>query len=103
MVFKLLVEQSDRGNFIKFISVNTKYGSILVYNGKQIKRIYKIIKIMAQHNYTIKELEDIVFNRSRNYKNSEAFQSCLEYVKKTNYPMYKDMLYKEAIACGGIK
>lgn len=58
---------------------------------------------MAQHNYTIKELEDIVFNRSRNYKNSEAFQSCLEYVKKTNYPMYKNMLYKEAIACGSIK
>lgn len=58
---------------------------------------------MAQHNYTIKELEDIVFNRSRNYKNSETFQSCLEYVKKTNYPMYKDMLYKEAIACGSIK
>jgi len=31
------VEQDDRGNFIKFISVNTKYGSILVYNGRQIK------------------------------------------------------------------
>lgn len=58
---------------------------------------------MSQHDYTIKELEDIVFNRSRNYKNSEAFQSCLEYVKRTNYPMYKDMLYKEAIACSDIK
>ena len=58
---------------------------------------------MSQHDYTIKELEDIVFNHSRNYKNSEAFQSCLEYVKKTNYPMYKNMLYKEAIACGDIK
>lgn len=97
-----MVEQDDRGNFIKFISVNTKYGSILVYNGKQIKGYIKIIKIMSQHDYTIKELEDIVFNHSRNYKNSEAFQSCLDYVRKTNYPMYKDMLYKEAIACGGI-
>lgn len=58
---------------------------------------------MARHDYTIKELEDIVFNHSRCYKDSEAFQSCLKYVKKTNYPMYKDMLYEEAIACGGIK
>ena len=31
------VEQDDRGNLIKFISVNTKYGSILVYNGRQIR------------------------------------------------------------------
>ena len=37
---------------------------------------------MSQHDYTIKELEDIVFNHSRCYKDSEAFQSCLEYVKK---------------------
>ena len=57
---------------------------------------------MSRHYYTIKELEDIVFNRSKCYEDSEAFQSCLEYVKKTNYPMYVDMLYKEAIACGGI-
>lgn len=41
---------------------------------------------MSQHDYTIKELEDIVFNRSRNYKNSEAFQSCLDYVKKNKLP-----------------
>ena len=57
---------------------------------------------MSKHNYTIEELEEIVFERSRCYADSDAFQCCLEYVKKTNVPMYKDMLYKEAIACGGI-
>ena len=31
------VEQDEHGNFTKFISVDTKYGSILVYNGRQIK------------------------------------------------------------------
>ena len=31
------VEDDGRGNIIKFISVNTKYGSILVYNGRQIR------------------------------------------------------------------
>ena len=30
------VEQDERGNITKFISVNTKYGSIIVYNGRQI-------------------------------------------------------------------
>ena len=56
----------------------------------------------SQHEYTIKELEKIVFNQSRCYMDSEAFQSCLAYIKQVNYPMYKDMLYKEAIACGGL-
>ena len=57
---------------------------------------------MSQHDYTISELEQIVFNQSKCYADSEAFQSCLEFVRKTNMPMYKDMLYKEAVACGGL-
>ena len=55
-----------------------------------------------RHEYTIKELEQIVFNRSRCYADSEVFQSCLAYIKQVNYPMYKDMLYKEANSCGGL-
>lgn len=45
--------------------------------------------------YTIAELELIVFNESKCYKQSEAFRMCLAFVNQTNYPMYKDMLYKE--------
>jgi hypothetical protein len=56
----------------------------------------------SRHEYTIKELEQIVFNRSLCYTNSEAFQMCLDFIKQVNYPMYKDMLYKEANACGGL-
>ena len=31
-----VVKKDEKGNVIKFISVNTKYGSILVSNGRQI-------------------------------------------------------------------
>ena len=58
---------------------------------------------MSQHNFSINQLEEIVFNQSRCYADSEAFQICLNFVKKVNQPLYKDMLYKEAIACGGLK
>lgn len=54
------------------------------------------------NNYTIEELENIVFNNSYCYRDSDAFQGCLDFIKEVNYPMYKDMLYKEAIACGGL-
>ena len=52
------------------------------------------------HEYTIKELEQIVFNRSLAYENSTAFQQSLEFIKKVNYPMYKDLLYKECEEMG---
>lgn len=54
----------------------------------------------SQHNYTIAQLEEIVANHSLSYLNSGAFRSCLTFVKQTNYPMYKDMIYKEAVATG---
>ena len=64
--------------------------------------IKKRDKKMSKHDYTVAQLEKIVFNQSRCYSDSEAFQTCLDFIKEVNYPLYKDVLYKEAIECGGI-
>lgn len=55
------------------------------------------------HNYTINELEEMVFSRSKAYNDSEAFANCLDFIKQVNMPMYKQELYREAIACGAIE
>ena len=55
------------------------------------------------YNYTISELEEMVFNHSKAYESSEAFAMCLDFIKQVNMPMYKQELYREAIACGAIK
>lgn len=52
------------------------------------------------HEYTIKELEQIVFNHSVTYMNSTAFQQSLVFIKQVNYPLYKDLLYKECEEMG---
>ena len=57
---------------------------------------------MLQSNYTIEELEDIVFNVSKCYNDSVAFRVCLEQLKHSNIILYKDMLYREALDCGGL-
>ena len=57
---------------------------------------------MTIHDYTISELEQIVFNQSKCYADSVAFQICLEAIKKLSPVLYKDVLYKEALACGGL-
>ena len=57
---------------------------------------------MSQHDFTVKELEHLVFNRSKCYADSEAFRQSLDFIKEVNHPLYKDLLYKEAIECGGL-
>jgi hypothetical protein len=53
-------------------------------------------------DWTTSELEEIVFKRSVCYKDSEAFQRALAYVKKSDAKAYKRILYMEAEACGGL-
>ena len=53
-----------------------------------------------QHLFTIEQLEGAVFKHSKCYEDSIAFQLALEYIKKTNIVLYKDLLYKEALAGG---
>lgn len=52
------------------------------------------------HEYSVKELEQIVFNHSLSYTNSTAFQQSLDFIKQVNYPLYKDLLYKECDEMG---
>ena len=55
------------------------------------------------NDYTIKELEQIVQNCSACYRDSEAFQIALYYIKESSTCAYKELLYKEARNCGGLE
>lgn len=56
--------------------------------------------VKSINEYSIKELEEIVFNHSLSYNNSTAFQLALKSIKQVNYPMYKELLYKECEEIG---
>lgn len=58
---------------------------------------------MSQHDFTVKELEQLVFNHSKCYADSEAFQQSLDFIKEVNHSLYKDLLYKEVIEGGLIE
>ena len=57
---------------------------------------------MCIHDFTIEELEDMVFHISKCYEDSESYQLSLAYIKKCNVPLYKNLLFMEAVACGAI-
>ena len=56
----------------------------------------------TMHNFSVETLERCVSAYSKCYIHSDAFQKCLEFVKHLNPVMYKQMLWEEANACGGI-
>ena len=55
-----------------------------------------------REEYSVEELEQIVFNQSKCYEDSEAFQESLHFLKDVNHSLYRHLLYKEAVACGGL-
>lgn len=53
-------------------------------------------------DYTIEELEELVFTKSVPYRDSTAFQSALAHIKDTDIEIYKTLLYTECNEMGMI-